>query len=32
MKQNIIDILRELCALINELADELERDEADCDM
>lgn len=32
MKQNIIDILRELSALINELADELERDEDDCDM
>lgn len=32
MKQNIADILRELCALINELADELERDEDDCDM
>ena len=31
MKQNIIDILRELSTLINELADELERDEADCD-
>ena len=32
MKQNIADILGELCALINELADELERDEDDCDM
>ena len=32
MKQNIVDILRELGALINELADELERDEDDCDM
>ena len=32
MKQNIADILRELCTLINELADELERDEDDCDM
>ena len=32
MKQNIADILRELSTLINELADELERDEVDCDM
>lgn len=32
MKQNIADILRELSTLINELADELERDEDDCDM
>ena len=32
MKQHIVDILRELGALINELADELERDEDDCDM
>lgn len=32
MKQNIADILRELSTLINELADELERDESDCDM
>ena len=32
MKQNIADILRELSTLINEFADELERDEADCDM
>lgn len=29
MKQNIVDILRELAALINELAEELERDEDD---
>lgn len=29
MKQNIAEILRELSTLINELAEELERDEDD---
>ena len=29
MRQNIADILRELAALISELAEELERDEDD---
>jgi hypothetical protein len=29
MKQNIAEILRELVTLINELAEELERDEDD---
>jgi hypothetical protein len=29
MKQNIAEILRELATLINELAEELERDEDD---